>query len=318
MSVGFVFISTDEAELLEIALAAAAGEVHEGDDLLVVDNASSEATAEVAARHGARVLRLDVRVMYSVAMNRAIADVRGDAVAMLQADTFVTPGYRDALVAVLDGDPAVGAVAPKLLRTLGPAPEDRLAEIDAAGMSLDRRRKNGLVGHGRPASEYATRAEVFGADGAAALYRRAALDAAAPTGEVFDEDISGWACDADVAWRIRVLGWTAVYEPAAEVFHIRHYSPSTRNRMSGAARRMQFRNRYLMIMKNDTGRELARDAPVVVVYEILALGFAILRERVLLGGYREAWRLRGGARRRRRVIDAGRRARTPFGLEAPR
>ena len=50
----------------------------------------------------------------------------------------------------------MGAVAPKLLRARGPRPADRLDEIDAAGMVLDRRRKNGLVGHGRPDAEFAT------------------------------------------------------------------------------------------------------------------------------------------------------------------
>jgi GT2 family glycosyltransferase len=315
VQVGFVFISTDEAPLLDAALAAAVAEAP--DDVLVADNACTDDFAAVAERHGARVLRLDERRPYSEVMNRLLREVRGDAVAMLQADTFVRPGYKDALARVLAEDPEVGAVAPKLLRTSGPRPEDRLGEIDAAGMSLDRRRKNGLVAHGQPEGAYAHRAEVFGADGAAALYRRATLDDVAPDGEVFDESISGWACDADLAWRTRVQGWRAVYEPAALVDHIRTYSPSTRSAVGAGAQRMQFRNRYLMILKNDTARELARDLPVVLLYELLALGYAVLRERHLLGGYREAWVRRAGARRRRRAIDARRRARSPYGLEAP-
>ena len=315
MKVGFIFISTDEAELLDAALAAAVAEAP--DDVVVADNGCTDDTRAVAERHGARVLRLEERRSYCEAMNRLLAEVRGEAVALLQADTFVRPGYKEALVRVLAEDPEVGAVAPKLLRTGGPRPEDRLGELDCAGMSLDRRRKNGLVGHGAPAGAYAHRAEIFGADGAAALYRRTALDDLGPAGEVFDESLVRWASDADVAWRARVQGWRAVYEPAAEVDHIRTYSPSTRGAMSEHSRRMQFRNRYLMILKNDTPRELLRDLPAVLLYEVLALGHAVLRERHLLQGYREAWARRGGARRRRRSIDARRRARSPYGLEAP-
>ena len=81
---------------------------------------------------------------------------------------------------------------------------------------------------------------------------------------------------------------------------------------------MQFRNRYLMIAKNE-GRELARDLPLVLGYELLALGHVLLRERHLLPAYRDAWRRLPAARRRRRAIQARRiGGRVRYGLEAPR
>jgi hypothetical protein len=81
---------------------------------------------------------------------------------------------------------------------------------------------------------------------------------------------------------------------------------------------MQFRNRLLMIVKNETGRGLRRDGLLIVGYELLALGHAVLRERHLLGGYREAWRLLPGARRRRAQVQARRRVELPpFGLRPP-
>ena len=313
-TMSLTILSTDEAPMLEEALAGAVAQ--EPDEIVVVDNASTDATPELALRAGARLVRLEPRVSYVEAMNASIADSHGDLVAFLQADTFVAPGYLEAARAPF-ADPLVGSVAPKLVRALGPRPEDRLDELDAAGMVVDRRRKNGLVGHGAPASAYACRAEVFGADGAAAVYRRAALEDVAIDGEVFDVDLERWASDADLAWRARVLGWRCVYEPAALVYHVRSYSPSTRADMSEAARRMQFRNRYLMIAKNE-GRELARDLPLVLGYEILALGHVLLRERHLLPAYREAWRRLPAARRRRRAIQRRRVAgRVPYGLRAP-
>jgi GT2 family glycosyltransferase len=183
---------------------------------------------------------------------------------------------------------------------------------------VDRRRKNSLVGHGRPESTYTVAAECFGADGAAAMYRREALDDCALDGEVFDENMPGWGCDADLAWRARLLGWRSRYEPGAVVHHIRTYSPTTRARSSAEDRRTQFRNRYLMIAKNDALPDLLRDAGPLLLYEVLALGYAVLREPELLRGYLEAARRLPGALRRRRTIQARRRAaRLPFGLEAP-
>jgi GT2 family glycosyltransferase len=185
-------------------------------------------------------------------------------------------------------------------------------------MTIDRRRKNGLVGHGRPADSFERGARVFGADGAAALYRRDALAQCALDGrEVLDEDMELWASDADLAWRAQLLGWSSVYEPAAVAEHVRTYSPSTRAQMSEHARRLQFRNRYLMILKNETAGGFARDLPWIAGYEALALGHVLLRERHLLLGYRDAWRLRHGAWTRRRRVQARRRRSPPLGLRAP-
>jgi GT2 family glycosyltransferase len=313
MRSAFVILSSDEAPLLEHSLAAV---VRDGfDDGVVIDNASRDATTEVARHHGVRCLSLERRVPYTAAMNAGLRQIGADAIALLQADTFIDPGYRKACVSALE-PPDVGSVAPKLVRTTGPLPSERLDLIDAAGMSLDRRRKNGLVGHGLPCERFAKGGDAFGADGAAAVYRRAALDDLAVLDEVFDENMPGWGCDADLAWRARLFGWRARYAPDAVVHHIRTYSPSTRARMSAVDRRTQFRNRYLMIAKNDSLRDLLRDAGPLLLYEALALGYAILREPELLRGYVEAVSRLPGALKRRRIIQARRRvARVPFGLE---
>ena len=73
-----------------------------------------------------------------------------------------------------------------------------------------------------------------------------------------------------------------------------------------------------MIVKNETSRGLRRDGVLIAGYELLALGHVLLRERHLLGGYRDAWRLLAGARRRRDQIQSRRRVELPpFGLGPP-
>jgi GT2 family glycosyltransferase len=314
----FVILSSGEAGLLAHSLAAAVAEAF--DDGLVIDNASGEdgggdaSTAALAAQHGVRRMGLPRRVPYTEAMNAGLRAISADAVALLQADTFLEPGYLRACVAAL-ADPAVGSIAPKLVRTFGPHEPDTMTVLDAAGMSFDRRRKNSLVGHGAPAAAYGRAGDVFGADGAAAFWRTEALVDCAVDGAYLDENMPGWGCDADLAWRAQLFGWRARYEPGAVVRHIRTYSPSTRATATEADRRTQFRNRLLMIAKNDSPGDLARDAAPLLAYEILALGYALLREHELLGGYREAWRRLPEARRQRRIIQRRRRVdRVPFGL----
>jgi GT2 family glycosyltransferase len=302
-------LSVDEAERLETCLPAAARQG--ADEIVVIDNACVDATEEVAREYG-RVVRLPERRTYAAAMNAGLAAVRHcDAVLLVNADCVLDDGSLPALAAHLERDPALGAAAPKLVRETDPG------RIDAAGMSLDRRRKNNVVGHDDPASAYTTAAPVFGPDGACGLWRRAALDDVALEGEVFDEDLALWASDADLAWRARALGWDAVYEPAAVGRHVRFFSPSTRSRVPAEHRRLQFRNRLLMIVKNDRLQDVVHDLHHLLLYELLALAYAVVVERELLGGYADAWRALPGARRRRAAVRrraSARLRRPPFGL----
>lgn len=326
MKVGIPIISTGEGDLLRHSLPAALAQ-HDV-EVVVLDNASDDSTSDVASEHGVRCLRLDERHSFSRAMNVAMRSVDTEAILFVQPDCFLAPGFVAAASRHLD-DPGVGSVAPKLIRTEGPGRHQHLDAIDTAGMSLDRRRKNGLVGHGRPALAFDTESEAFGADGAVALYRRRALDDAAAGGEVFDEDLvvirdgvpADWAADADLAWRTRLMGWRCVYEPGAVAHHIRRYSPSTRASMPEWQRTVQFRNRYLMMAKNDPLASFLRDLPRILPYELLALGFALLRERFLLRGYVEAGRLLPRMLGKRRELQRRRRLRgaapPPYGLEPP-
>jgi GT2 family glycosyltransferase len=320
-------LSVDEAPMLAYSLPAAA--LQEDAEVVVVDNGCTDDTPMRAREHGARHVRIRRRTSYAAAMNIGLAEVSAvDAVLLLNADCFLEPGFLAAARPRLEEE-GVGSVAPKLLRTEGPLGDrSRAPEIDAAGMGIDRRRKNGLVGHGRPEASFATAAECFGADGAAALYRRDVLarcalpprpgDGSTGLPEVFDEDMALWATDADLAWRARLLGWRCVYEPRAVARHVRTYSPSTRGHVAEAHRRLQFRNRYLMWVKNETRQGLLRDLPRIAAYETAAFGYAVLRERHLLEGYREVRALLPAARERRAEVQARRVVnRVPFGLEAP-
>ena len=158
---------------------------------------------------------------------------------------------------------------------------------------------------------------MFGPHGACGLWRRAALDDVAPDGEVFDATLELWASDADLAWRARLRGWRALYEPAATGRHVRFFSPSTRAQVAPEHRRLQFRNRLLMIAKNDRLADVLRDLPRLLAYEIAALGYAVVVERELLRGYAEAARLLPAMRRRRAALQPRRRARPPYGLRPP-
>src|SRR3954471_23941074 len=311
-----LLISQDRAHDLRHSLPAALAQPDA--EVMVVDNASSDETGMLARDHGAEHLRLDTRVSWAAANNAGIAAAQGDSVLLLNADCFLEPGFLEAARPRL-GEESVGMVTPKLVRTSGGQPSDHIDAIDCVGMVVDRRRKNNLAGHGRPSLAYDTASASFGPDGAAALYSRELLHDVAVEGKALDETFEKWAVDVDLAWRAQILGWRGVYEPAALAYHVRSYSPSTRAGMPERDRRIQFRNRYLMMVKNDTLQDVRADLLRIAGYEVAALGYALVRERHLLGAYGELRHLLPTARRQRREIQARRRSRAtpraPFSLE---
>jgi GT2 family glycosyltransferase len=297
ISTTILMLSVDEAHLLERSLPAA---VAQGAEVVVIDNACSDRTATLCEEHGARRVELLERRSYAAAINAGLAATDAPAVLLLNADCVLDERFLAVARPRLD-EPGVGSVAPLILRAVGMEPGDRLDLVDAAGMTIDRRRKNSLVGHGEPRERHSRRREAFGGDGACVLYRREALTAVAVGSEVLDEDMELWASDADLAWRVRNAGWRCVFEPQALAWHVRFYSPGNRALLAPEHRRLQFRNRLLMIAKNETARGFARNAPFILGYEVLALGHALIRERTLLSGYAEAARLLPAARGRRRA-----------------
>ena len=57
---------------------------------------------------------------------------------------------------------------------------------------------------------------VFGATGAAALFRRGFIEDVSVEGEFFDEDFFAFREDADLAWRAQLMGWKCLYVPSAD------------------------------------------------------------------------------------------------------
>lgn len=87
------------------ALRSIAGQTLRPSEVVVVDDGSSDATAKLAAQHGAKVLRQDRRGP-GAARNRGIAETSSPLVAFLDADDWFAPGKLEAQSRALDGSDA--------------------------------------------------------------------------------------------------------------------------------------------------------------------------------------------------------------------
>lgn len=251
-------------------------------EVIVVDNGSVDRSIELVRQcwPAARVIENGGNEGFCRAHNAAIRASRGEYYLALNPDVQLLPGFLERLVLAMEDSPARGAAMGKLL---GPSSDDPPI-IDAAGLMIDRRRHQYLRGRGEPdRGQYDTAEEIFGADGAAALYRRAMLEDVKIEGQYFDEQFFAYMEDVDLAWRARLLGWRCWYDPSAVATHVRTFQPGRRRARSRPMRRMAVKNRYLMLLKNEGREEWRRDWWRILGYDVGIWGYILLLEQSSVG-----------------------------------
>jgi GT2 family glycosyltransferase len=295
-SVAAVVLDWEGGELVQRCVASVLAQTRPPEDVLVVDNGSTDGSAEaVAARFpSVRLLRLPANRGFAGGMNAGIAATSADAVLLLNQDVELEPGYLAACLAGLEA--GVGGVTGRLLRPTG--------EIDSTGHVLYRNRRALDRGEGEPDDgRYAAPDEVFGTGGAAPLLRRAFLDDVRVAGEWFDEDFFAYYEDIDLCWRGRLRGWSFRYVPDAVARHVRGGSGRRSDRVEAG----NHRNRLLLVAKDDALPSLLRHLPGIALTELrAAVHLAATRPRALLLAYAGLVRLLPRALRKRRLVQASR------------
>lgn len=321
MRVAAVVVAWNSAEDLPGCLAALDAQDHPDLEVVVVDNASRDATAAIlrgwrdedAAPHPRRVRTNAVNRGFCGGVNDALATLGDDvhAVLLVNPDARPAPDLVRRSVAVLEGDPGVGSVQPRLLRPAEPAGASRL---DTTGHVFTRARLWRNRGEGQVAAgRHLQPGPVFGASGALVLHRKAMLDDVAwwhadGRREVLTEDLFAYFDDVELDWRAQLLGWRAHYEPRAVGVHERGGAGPRRTARVEA---LNASNRLLVIATCDDGRSLLRVAPLVVGTTALKmLELAVTVPQAVPATIGRIIRLLPGARRRRRQLRA--RARRSF------
>ena len=211
VDVALVIPNHNGARWLPGVLASVAAQTVAPAELLVVDDGSTDDSAQVAAGYdGVRVLALDGNGGFARAVNAGIAAVAAEAVALVNTDVELAPDWLELAVAALEQDPRAAAVATKLVDLEEPA------ILYSAGDVL---RRDGVCEQRgrfeRDTGRYDVPGEVFSACAGAALYRRAALQAAGG----FDERLGTYLEDVELGLRLRLAGWRCRWEPRAVARH---------------------------------------------------------------------------------------------------
>ena len=147
MTVSLVIPHWNNRPLIERALATLADvRAPEGGavEIIVVDNGSTDGSADAAERAGARVIRLESNAGVGAALNRGISAARGEYVALLNNDVELAPDWIELLCGALATHPDAWFATGKTV-SFG----DR-TRIDGAGDAICRGGVAWRLGHGRP------------------------------------------------------------------------------------------------------------------------------------------------------------------------
>jgi GT2 family glycosyltransferase len=171
-------------------------------EVLVVDDGSSDRTADIASEYGFRVIRKNHGGL-SDARNTGLKEATGEIVAYIDDDAYPDPDWLTYVVATFMNTQHVGVGGPNL------APSDDGPLADCVANSP-----------GNPTHVLLTDEEAEHIPGCNMAFRKAALE------EIGGFDPQFWTAgdDVDVCWRLREGGYSLGFNPAAVVWHHRRDS----------------------------------------------------------------------------------------------
>ena len=259
-------------------------------EVVVVDNASGDGSLETARRAGGRVrvLALDENTGYAGGCNRGLEAVGegADAVAFLNPDVRVRPDCLARAAAALAANPALGGIAPLLLRRDG-------VTVDSAGQTLNRLTLEVRDrGYGRPAATLdLARGPVLAACGALAVFRTAAL----ADGAWAEHFFCFWE-DLELGWRLTNRGWWIDILPDAVAEHgrgagARPGRAPLRWRRPVELEACILSNRWMTMVRHLHPLDLIERLPLLLARDLTAVALGAMRRPTLLGCLRRRWPL---------------------------
>jgi GT2 family glycosyltransferase len=239
----------------------------------IFDNASRDETLKIIEQCDVDyVMHSRVNTGFCKAHNELVRRFPSDYVLFLNPDTLLQPRFIETLASALDSRPDAASASGKLLRM-------DAKTIDSTGIIMLREQRHLDRGAGElDTGQYESAEDVFGPSGAAAMYRRAALDETAIDGQYFDEDFFAYREDADLAWRCRLLGWNSIYVPSAVALHRRRVTPERRRSLPKQINYHSVKNRFLLRINNISRTLYRRDWWPITKRDLSVVGYVFLRE----------------------------------------
>jgi GT2 family glycosyltransferase len=228
-------------------------------EIVVVDNNSSDGSLEYLQTNHPEVILYPIKqnLGYSGAYNAVIPKVSGDILVLLNFDVEVEPEWLDQAVQIMESDPGIAAVQPKLKSLQN---RHLLEYAGGSGGFIDRYGYPFVRGRifnqlEEDTGQYDDVIPIHWASGAALITRKSAYEAVGG----LDSDFFLHMEEIDLCWRYWLNGWKVKTAPQGIVYHY-----------SGAALapdkyyKMYYnqRNSLVMLLKNFSLSSLIKYLPV--------------------------------------------------------
>ena len=259
-----IIVSYNKRDDITRCLESVKQTAHPSFEVIVVDNASTDGSASVAAGFSDVItIFSDVNLGFGGGCNLGATRSRSKYLIFLNPDTVVDPGWLDALIRLLDKQPQVGLVTAKILMLNDPTRINTCGNtVHVSGLTLCR-------GLGVSSESFDREEEVDAVSGAAFAIRREVFESLGG----FDETMFLYMEDTDLSLRARLAGWESMYAPESIVYH--DYTL----KIFPLKVFYQERNRYVMLLKSMKWPTLLVMLPALLAAEVITWGFVLLYDR---------------------------------------
>jgi GT2 family glycosyltransferase len=296
--VSIVVVNWNGQRFLEDCLSSLCRQTYTKREIILVDNGSTDSSILYVKENfpDVKIIELRDNTGFTGGNAAGLKASDGEFVALVNNDTRADDRWLENLVQPMRQDARVGICASKLLFDGG-------AQINSAADGLTTAAVGFNRGLGAQSGLYDYSQLVFGACGAAVLYRRKMLDEIG----FLDEDFFLYDEDTDLSFRAHLAGWRCVYVPTAV---LEHKSNATSIRLSAVHVYYHTRNLEFVWIKNMPALLMLRFAHHKLMQEIGSFCYLCLRHGKWAPYFRgkiDALRMLPRMWKKRRAIQARRR-----------
>ncbi len=250
----------NRADLLRRMLETAAAQTLPFEEIIVIDNASTDNAAQVAAEFGCRIVRNSTNTGFARAVNAGWRAARTEWIAVLNSDVELDPRW---LAHLMDGAAQMNAgFATGLIMDAA-----RRTRIDGTYDLVSRAGCAWRAGYGQTAMpQSASRIAI--APGTACVFRRSVLEEVGG----YEESFESYLEDVDLGLRCVRRGITGVFVSAAIAWH---HGSATLGRWNPRIVRLTSRNQLLLIARHYDAALFRRCLWSIIVGQLLWGGVAM-------------------------------------------
>jgi len=243
-------------------------EAHKGvADVYVADNGSTDDSIEIVKSHfnSVGIIPLSQNFGYAGGYNKALENLNYKYLALVNTDVELTKGWLDPILKILDENPGIAAVQPKILDSKN---RDSFEYAGACGGYMDRLGYPFCAGRilykvETDDGQYEQNDSIFWASGAAFVIRSDVFHALGG----FDGDYFAHMEEIDLCWRIHRAGYEIAYTPQSKVYH---QGGATLPYNSPKKVFLNFRNILATLTKNLPLHKLVLLIPIRMMLDVLA------------------------------------------------